>query len=84
MLTKTQMAMLRRLEQASERTPMTGGRGAGAVASGWYRTADALERLGLVVTEREGDARRAHLTVAGVMFLRGRGTDEVAALKGAR
>jgi hypothetical protein len=45
--------------EGSYRTPFTGGRNAGRVASAWYRTAKALAGLGLVRLEREGDAWRA-------------------------
>lgn len=70
-VTANQMAMLRRLGQGAERTPDHGHRNAGTVASGWYRTAFSLERLGLVETERSGDAWLAKLTPAGATFLSG-------------
>lgn len=62
--TATQAAMLDRLRDAGakgERTPFVGGRDAGRVVSGWYRTADALHRAGLIRLVREGDARRAFI-----------------------
>lgn len=40
------------------RTPFVGGR---AAANAWYRTAASLQRLGLVVVVRSGDAQRAYL-----------------------
>ena len=46
---------------AGYRTPFSGNREAGRRASAWYRTAAKLEKMGLVVVEREGDARRAWL-----------------------
>lgn len=68
-LSPPQRAMLERLSKGSERTPFTGGRNAGQVASAWYRTAQSLMLKGHVVLEREGDGQRAHLTVHGVAAL---------------
>jgi hypothetical protein len=70
-LSPTQLSMLTRLHQRSERTPFVGGRSAGLVAAAWYRTAQSLVRLGYAVLEREGDAYRAHLSARGVQFLAG-------------
>lgn len=55
------LAVLETNGGAGYRTPFTGGRDAGRVANAWYRTAAALEKMGLVVVERDGDARRAWL-----------------------
>lgn len=41
------------------RTPFTGGRGAGRVASAWHRTAKSLEAKGLIKLSRCGDALEA-------------------------
>jgi hypothetical protein len=51
------------------RCPFLGNREAGRVASAWYRTAESLERRGLVRLERSGDSKRAFLTPAGAAEL---------------
>jgi len=67
-LSDAQVRFLRRCHDCGEdgfRTPFIGGRQAGRVAAGWYRTADSLSELGLVDLRRWGDARVAKLTVDG-------------------
>jgi hypothetical protein len=64
-----QLAFLDVVRRQSYRTPFIGGRDAGRVACLWYRTAAGLEARGFVVTEREGDAKRAHITVRGLKAL---------------
>lgn len=66
-ITKTQRETLTRIATLDngERTPFVGGREAGRIASGWYRTAYALDRAGLVTMKQEGDAYRIRITHAG-------------------
>lgn len=58
---KLMMARLARNAAKGERTPFVGGRSAGRIAAAWYRTADSLKRLGLIVLCRTGDAETAWL-----------------------
>jgi hypothetical protein len=70
---KLSPAQMRLLKNAAtptgDRTPFLGNRHAGRAAAAWYRTADSLERMGLVTTVREGDASRARATDAGRAIL---------------
>lgn len=64
-LSAAQQRFLERVRANGEkgyRTPFTGGRNAGRVASAWYRTAQSLKDAGLITLEREGDAYRAFAT----------------------
>jgi hypothetical protein len=63
-LSPTQRAMIARLLTATtkgERCPFIGGRDAGRVASGWYRTAESLRAAGLAIVQRTGDSKTAWL-----------------------
>ena len=71
-LSKPQQSFLANLLAAGAsgvRCPFLGNREAGRVASAWYRTAESLERRGLVRLERSGDSKRAFLTPAGAAEL---------------
>lgn len=71
-LSPAQRRMLERLQaagEAGERTHRTGNKGSHRLASAWHRTAEVLERRGLITTVREGDARRAFITGAGRLAL---------------
>lgn len=66
-LSPAQQRFLLALDKAGDkgfRCPLMGNRHAGRVASAWYRTAESLERMGLVRLERSGDSKRAFRVAA--------------------
>jgi hypothetical protein len=64
-LSQAQLCFLAIAAEAPYRTPFTGGRNAGRVASGWFRTAASLSLRGFVHLVRSGDAQVAMITDAG-------------------
>ena len=61
-LSKPQQNMLERLRIAGaegEYVPMGCGRDCGRHASAWHRTAESLQRRGLIIITREGDVYKA-------------------------
>jgi hypothetical protein len=64
-----QKLLLAAAQAGGDRTPFTGGRNAGRVASAWYRTAQSLADRGLVTLRRTGDAQTAEITDAGRALL---------------
>jgi hypothetical protein len=64
-LSKAQIKFLVVAARTGYRTPFTGNRHAGRVASAWYRTAQSLADKGLVRLTRSGDAGVAEATDLG-------------------